>query len=363
MHTSVTAPSGRPLLRSTAAPRFPRRSAWSIRTICAKAGGSSSPARPSIRARTTDRQRTRQPTGRPDHLPELLVLGLGSLTCAALARRSRRRFRIPPFVDPLDSSLLPSERAVDTATLLHRFDGVPALRSFETANRLLGLAVLEEGRPGPKVRLVQVGPTGVTFHFLAPERQAPEPLRSVDGGRAWHVNHNTLENAIDPCDPYLPLAFPVGDDDEGTWLMAPGPGDVVPLLGEGAPDLQRAARAAAESWAWSDEVVVTDDPQDPRLVERAVGHRLFLGRPDLLAVDVAAHTAVLTTETAVASDLTVLVDRHGASLHPVGRVIRPHLLSAATEEDVAELVAPISPAAIPHEDLGSTRSWTRSRGG
>jgi DNA-binding SARP family transcriptional activator len=295
-----------------------------------------------------------QATGRPDHLPELLVLGLGSLTCAALARRSRRRFRIPPFVDPLDSSLLPSERAVDTATLLHRFDGVPALRSFETANRLLGLAVLEEGRPGPKVRLVQVGPTGVTFHFLAPERQAPEPLRSVDGGRAWHVNHNTLENAIDPCDPYLPLAFPVGDDDEGTWLMAPGPGDVVPLLGEGAPDLQRAARAAAESWAWSDEVVVTDDPQDPRLVERAVGHRLFLGRPDLLAVDVAAHTAVLTTETAVASDLTVLVDRHGASLHPVGRVIRPHLLSAATEEDVAELVAPISPAAIPHEDLGST---------
>ena len=71
-------------------------------------------------------------------------------------------------------------------------------------------------------------------------------------------------------------------------------------------------------------------------------------------MDVAAHTAVLTTETAVASDLTVLVDRHGASLHPVGRVIRPHLLSAATEEDVAELVAPISPAAIPHEDLGST---------
>ena len=242
MHTSVTAPSGRPLLRSTAGPPV-SPSERLVDPDHLREGWRLELPREAEHPSAHDRQTAHpQPTGRPDHLPELLVLGLGSLTCAALARRSRRRFRIPPFVDPLDSSLLPSERAVDTATLLHRFDGVPALRSFETANRLLGLAVLEEGRPGPKVRLVQVGPTGVTFHFLAPERQAPEPLRSVDGGRAWHVNHNTLENAIDPCDPYLPLAFPVGDDDEGTWLMAPGPGDVVPLLGEGAPDLQRAAR-------------------------------------------------------------------------------------------------------------------------
>lgn len=293
-----------------------------------------------------------QATSRPDHLPELLVLGIGSLACAALARRSRRRFNAPRFVDPLDSSLLPSERAVDTATLLQRFNGVPALQAFETANRLLGLAVLEWGRPGPKVRLVQVGPTGVTFHFVSPEARAPEPLRSVDGGLAWHVNHDALENAIDPSDPYLPLAFPVGDDEEGTWLMAPGPGDVVPILGERAPDLQRAARLAVESWDWSDAVVVTDDRDDPRLVDPAMGHRLFLGRPDHLGVELAAHTAVLTTGTAGASDLTVLVDRYGASLHPVGRVVRPHLLSAATEEDVAELCAPITAAPAQDEDPG-----------
>ncbi len=292
-----------------------------------------------------ERQRRHSPApARPqDHLPELVVLGLGSLACAALARRSRRRFRTPPFADPLDLSLAPSERAVDTATLLQRFDGVSALTAFEAANRLLGLAVLESGRPGPKVRLIQVGPTGVTFHLETAELGAPEPMRPVDDGRAWHVDHDILEHAIDVCDPYAPLAFPVGDDEEGTWLVALGPGDVLPVVGEAAAGLQRAARAAVESWDWSDLVVVTDDPDDPRLVDPAVTHRLFLGRPDLLLSGHGAVTAVLTTDTALASDLTVLVDRHGASLHPLGRVVRPHLLAKATEEDVAELCAPVSP--------------------
>ncbi len=294
---------------------------------------------------TYDRRHTPKPRppGRPDHLPELLVLGIGSLACAALARRSRRRFRIPHFVDPLDASLVPSERAVDSATLWRRFDGTPALRAFEAANRLLGLSVLEGGRPGPKVRLVQVSPTGVTFHLARQEAGAPEPMRPVDDGRAWHVDHDTLERASDVGDPYIPLSFPVGDDDEGTWLVALGPGDVVSVLGEVAPDLQRAARAAVESWDWSDQLVVTTDPDDPRLVDPVLAHRLFLGGPHLLRGEIAATTAVLTTETAVASDLTVLVDRHGASLHPLGKVVRPHLLSSQTEEDVAEVCAPSAP--------------------
>jgi DNA-binding SARP family transcriptional activator len=157
------------------------------------------------------------------------------------------------------------------------------------------------------------------------------------------VDHDTLERGVDVCDPYVPLAFPVGDDDEGTWLVALGPGDVLSALGEAALDLRRAARAAVESWDWSDLVVVTDDPDDPRLVDPAPAHRLFLGRPDLLPEGTAAAIAILTTENAVASDLTVLVDRHGASLHPLGRVVRPHLLSASTEEDIAALCTPITP--------------------
>ena len=284
-----------------------------------------------------------RPAAHPDHLPELVVLGIGSLACAALARRSRRRFRTPPFVDPLDSSLLPSERAVDSATLWQRFDGAPALRAFEAANRLLGLAVLESGRPGPKVRLVQVGPTGVTFHLATQEPGHLSRCARLTTARAWHVDHDTLERAIDVCDPYVPLAFPVGDDDEGTWLVALGPGDVLSVLGEAAPDLQRAARAAVESWDWSDLVVVTTTPTTPVSSIPPWPTGSSSGGPTCSERKSPRPRAVLTTETAVASDLTVLVDRHGASLHPLGRVVRPHLLSAATEEDVAELCAPVTP--------------------
>ena len=39
---------------------------------------------------------------------------------------------------------------------------------------------------------------------------------------------------------------------------------------------------------------------------------------------------MVTTAAVAASDLTVLVDRHGATLHPMGRVVRPHLHSAET---------------------------------
>ena len=38
--------------------------------------------------------------------------------------------------------------------------------------------------------------------------------------------------------PFFPIVFPIGDDDEGTWLVPLGPGDVPALLGEpAAPDL------------------------------------------------------------------------------------------------------------------------------
>ena len=109
----------------------------------------------------------------PGHLPELVALGLGSVACAALARRARRRRRLGArfSAEPLLQPAL-SEGAQDAATLLQRFDGVPALRALEAANSLLGLAL--EGRPlRPKVRAICVSPSGVTFCFA--DAQAGEP--------------------------------------------------------------------------------------------------------------------------------------------------------------------------------------------
>ena len=162
---------------------------------------------------------------------------------------------------------------------------------------------------------------------------------------AWHVSHDALEGQ-DLCSPFVPIVIPVGDDADGTWLVPLEPGDVLPILGEDAPALWRAARAAVGSWAWSDMILVTDDPADPELRAEATAEPymarqvLFVGDPASLPPALATRCAVITMEAVAASDLTILVDHRAATLHPMGLVIRPHLQSAETAERLAELVAP-----------------------
>ncbi len=297
----------------------------------------------------------------PDgHLPELIVLGLGSLACAALARRAglRRRTGMRFSDDPVLGPL-PSEGALDTGTLLHRFNGVPALHSFEAANCLLGVS-LDGQTSGPTVRAICVSDSGVTFHFVgAHADEPPSGFTRVQGDTGWHVGHAALEGR-DLSFPYLPVVLPIGDDADGTWLVPLQPGDVLPLLGEAAPALWRAARAAVGSWAWSETILVSEDPDDAALSTEAAAdpflarHVLFCGDPASLPPAVAARCAVVTMEPVAASDLTILVDRRDATIHPMGHVVRPHLQSAETAEQIAELLAPPerSPRAPVNSGLG-----------
>jgi len=288
---------------------------------------------------------SRDPRGgaRPgDHLPEMIALGLGSLACAALARQARRRHRADQFDGDLGLRGPGSDDAVDAASLLCRFADVPALHSFEAANCLLG-RTLQDDPAGPKVRAICVSDSGVTFWLTAPHGDAPGAFEAVLDGAAWHVGHAALGQQ-DAFTPYVPLALPVGDDAEGTWLVALGPGDVLPILGEAAPSLRRAMRAAAAAWAWSDMILVGDDPDDPAAgppvptVQRGTGHHLFFGDPTSVPPELAPHSAVVTTSSVAASNLTILVDRHGATLHPMGRVVRPHLQPSQMAGALTELM-------------------------
>ena len=285
-------------------------------------------------------------TARPgDHLPELAALGLGSLACAALARRARRRHRPDPFSGDLPIVRAPSEGAVDAAALLERFAAVPALQSFEAANCLLGRS-LQDAAAGPKVRAICVSGSGVTFWLSEPRDDTPAGFARVMDGSGWRVDHVVAQGDQDVFSPYVPLAFPVGDDAEGTWLVALGPGDVLPLLGEAAPALLRSMRAAADAWAWAEMIVVTDDPDHPALGRpvamdpQATRHHVFFGDPASLSAGAAPHCSVVTTATTAASNLSILVDRHGATLHPMGRVVRPHLQSEEMAGALRELRAP-----------------------
>ena len=279
--------------------------------------------------------------GPSGHLPELLALGMGSLACAALARQAARR-RARSFPEALALPDL-SDEALDVATLVQRFDGVPALGAFETANTLLGEALDGRARR-PSVRAICVGPSGVTFHLAQPDDAPPERFSAHPDGSAWHVEHAALgPGQRSRSSPYAPLALPVGDDAEGTWLIALQPGSVLPLLGESAPALWRSARAALGAWAWSDTVHVAEEAGDPVLHREAAGppgicrHLVYFGNPGDLPATVASRVAVVTSSPAAASDLSVLVDRHAATLHPLGRVLRPHLQTAETALALDEL--------------------------
>ena len=104
--------------------------------------------------------------------------------------------------------------------------------------------------------------------------------------------------------------------------------------------------AAAGSWAWSETILVSEDPDDAALRAEAAADPLlarsvlFCGDPASLPAGVAARCAVVTMEPVAATDLTVLVDHRAATIHPMGHVVRPHLQSAERAEQIAELVAP-----------------------
>jgi DNA-binding SARP family transcriptional activator len=313
---------------------------------------------------TTDGETARvggsgSPPGPAGHLPELIALGLGSVACAALARQSRSRRRTGARFSDHAPGPLPSEGALDAATLLQRFDGIPVLRSFEAANCLLGLSL--DGRAhAPTIRAICISDAGVTFCLADASTEEPPPgFTRVEGGTGWHVGHADLEDH-DLSFPHLPVVLPIGDDAERTWLVPLEPGDVLPLLGEAAPALWRAARAALGAWSWSETILVSEDPDDAALrteaaVDPLLARRvLFCGDPSSLPPEVAARCAVVTMEPVAASDLTILVDHRAATIHPLGHVVRPHLQSPALAEQIGELVAPAAenPRAAGGSELG-----------
>jgi hypothetical protein len=287
------------------------------------------------------------------NLPELAALGFGAVACAALARRSRRARLLRHVLGDQAAEPTVSAAAIDTDILLARFDGVPALAAFEAANYGLGGDV-HLALPGsnPAIRAICVSAAGVDFWLAEPGQAAPERCTLSEDGSVWHVDHDAFPSP-GAGRPFLPIAFPIGEDTSGTWLVPVGPGRCLPLVGEAAEDLRRAAVAAQEAWSWSDLVLVTDDPRRAAAEVQSwsgsgagaadAPEVLFVGSPDRLPDTVAQHVSVLAVGPGQASDVTVLVDQRAASIHPLGRTVRPHLMAAATSGLIAELVAAPEP--------------------
>jgi LysM domain len=310
--------------------------------------------------------RRRGPTAPAAPLPELVALGLGSLTAAALARRARRRRQLASLSRGEGrSSPAVSELAADSASLLAPFDGAPLLDVLESANRHLS-AVLADLRGTvdiPEARLVKVGPDGIDVRLAGPVDWAPPGWQPRHG--AWRLPAGTdpvlLAAASAGHDPWLPVLVPVGENEDGTWLIPMAPGSCLPVLGSAAGPLVTAMRLAVESWSWSESLVSSDNVT---AVEHATSHDsstsaggsptagagrsaaghqpvLYVGDPSVLSPPARGRCAVLTTRPALATDLTVVVDNEAASIHPLGVTVRPQLLDESRCRAIEELVATV----------------------
>ncbi|MHB1960726.1 MAG: LysM peptidoglycan-binding domain-containing protein [Acidimicrobiales bacterium] len=305
----------------------------------------------------------RHPVGPPVPLPELAALGFGSLLAAALARRVRTGHRLPPSPAVAAGPGSAPEPAAETAALLAPFDRTPALRWFEAANRLLGeLHETGAGTPAPGVRLVRVGADGVELWLSEPGDRAPAPWEVVDR-RRWRLPAGTEPGSLPPASagraPRFPLTVPVGENEDGSWLVPLLPGSRLPVLGPESDRLVRAMAAGADSWEWSAQVVVTDDPT---VAARAVSGDgggadgppavLFVGDPERLGRSLADRCAVITTLPVAATDLTITVDRQATSVHPLGLTLRPDLLGPTRAAALGDLLGDCRLAGASTPDSG-----------
>ena len=189
--------------------------------------GMAAPGSARRRAPGDERRPLREPVVRRpfgDHLPELIALGLGSIACAALARRARRRG---------------STRSPVSSTSARRCRRKPSTQPRSST----ASTGCRRCTPSRWPTASWAGPWATIPPQRRPGRSASPRPASRSGSGSRGPTRPTASSAVRrhgmarcpwrpsrPCRPHpaVPLALPVGDDGEGTWLVALGAGDVLP---------------------------------------------------------------------------------------------------------------------------------------
>ena len=343
----------------------PRPPAVRRRTAGRRAAGTR--PTPSDGAGTTRSQRHAPDV--PPPIPELAVVGCGVLVGALIARRARRQRRLAAFVRAERAATpVPTDGAAGLGAALDGLERAPVLEWLEVAARHLGLALTTPERPAdlPAAQLVRVGSDGVEVRLAGPSTWCP-PGWTAPTAASWlllaSADLAALRDEARDHAPWSPLLVPLGDNADGTWLLALRAGTCLPVLGVTAGSLVRAMCATMECWTWQDGILATTDPalvaQSTPGAPPSDGARgtvpgapadepagvsvLFFGDPASLTAAQRERCAVVTTQP-VAGDLTVVVDATAASVHPLGVTVRPHRLDADGEGAAGELLGGARPA-------------------
>ncbi len=278
-------------------------------------------------------------------LPELAILGTGTLVAGLLARRARQARRLHAFVRAEGApSPVPDELDATLACALAPFEAIPLLDWVDVALR--ALTMVADDRTLPPLQLIRAGAEGVDIRF-AWSPTPPRPPWTAGSDASWllapSADLESLRSETRSHQPWTPVLLPLGDDEKDTWLLPLTPGACVALIGPAAQPLADAMVAGAQRWTWQDGLVVTPDPETAARAAATLGRRpdrsplpgvLFTGDPQALSADVRRSCSVVTLAPTVDADITVLADRKAATVHPLGLTVRPHLLDPAWRDAI-----------------------------
>jgi hypothetical protein len=279
-------------------------------------------------------------------VPEAAVLGVSAVVAAAIVRRLRRgRSKARAGRGDGEAVVEPGVDAVALERLVTPFADAPVLDWLELANRHLTGALRSEERVDdvPSIPMVRVGAGGVELLLDRTVDWAPGAFTLADNGHTWvlavDVDRHTLSATANGDLAWLPLLVPIGDDQNGTYLLHLDPGEVVSIEGPGRQSMMRSWTAALVSWPWAEQVAVTQSLTEaealaPLYVGQATpderGTVFLLGDPAGLT-DAARTTiaAVVAGPSVGGRHIVALPDR--VVLEPSGIALRPCGLSIEHE--------------------------------
>jgi DNA-binding SARP family transcriptional activator len=239
----------------------------------------------------------------------------------------------------------PGIDAVALERLATPFADAPVLDWLELANRHLTGALRNEDRVDdvPRIQMVRVGARGVELLLDTTVGWAPGAFTLADDGHTWLLRSDVDRPALFATAigelAWLPLLVPIGDDQNGTYLLHLDPGEVVSIEGPGRQSMVRSWTAALVSWPWAEQVAVTQSLDEaealaPLYVGQVTpderGTVFLLGDPAGLTEPARMTIAAVVPGPSVGGrHIVALADR--VMLEPSGIALRPCGLSIEHE--------------------------------
>jgi hypothetical protein len=279
-------------------------------------------------------------------VPEAVALGVSAVVAAAIVRRLRRgRAKARAGRGDGEAVVEPGADLVALERLVTPFADAPVLDWLELANRHLTWALRDESRVDevPRIQMVRVGALGVELLLETTVDWAPGAFVLTDDGYTWLLSCDVDRGALFAAAigelAWLPLLVPIGDDQNGTYLLHLDPGEAVSIEGPGRQSMVRSWTAALVSWPWAEQVAVTHSLAEaealaPLYVGQVTpderGTVFLLGDPaDLTAAARMTIAAAVSGPSLGGCHIVALADR--VVLEPSGIALRPCGLSVEHE--------------------------------